>query len=129
MVRKHNFQHFGTSRWEIFRKVKKNKPSRWGGVAKNVFDVPTLHGKHKQKRFPCSMGRPNLTFATPLERECKFERLLNFCCCGFLLIWGRKRSILAGSFKENLKMIQKYMICRKLSKLKMLLKPLVGARF
>ena len=128
MVRKHTSQHFGASRWEIFRKVKKTSLLA-GEVSQKAFlTFPRCMGSTK-KCFPCSMGRPKLTFATPLERECKFERLLNFCCCGFLWIWGRKRSILAGSFKEKLKMTQKHMICLKLTKLKMLLKPLVGARF
>jgi len=27
----------------------KKSHSRWGGVAKSVFDVPTLHGKQNKK--------------------------------------------------------------------------------
>ena len=63
--------------------------SRWGGVAKRVFDVPTLHADQQTKRFPCSMGMLKLIFATPLERECRFDKLLIFCC-GCWWIWGRE---------------------------------------
>ena len=53
------------------RRCEKLKKSRYRqrGVAKTIFDVPTLHGKHKKKRFPCSMGMSKMVFATPLGRE------------------------------------------------------------
>ena len=62
--------------------MKNKSNSRRGGVDECIFDVPTLHGDHKQKRFPCSMGRPKPRIATPLERERRCSQIIR---C--LLLW------------------------------------------
>ena len=49
-----------------------NWHSRSRGVAKIKFDLPMLHGKHFFFCFPCSVGTPKVSFATPLGRECDF---------------------------------------------------------
>ena len=43
--------------------------SRARGVAKTVFGVPMLHGKHCCLCFPCSVGVRFVIFATPPQRE------------------------------------------------------------
>ena len=46
--------------------------SRAWGVAKTVFGLPMLHGKHYFFWSPCSVGMRFVTFATPPQRECDF---------------------------------------------------------
>ena len=50
--------------------------SRARGVAKTVFGIPMLHGKHFFFWSPCSVGMRFVTFATPPQRECDF---FHFC--------------------------------------------------
>ena len=93
--------------------------SRWGGVEKMkkiAFSLGRCRRMHfwrshaawgsQKKRSPCSMGRPTLRIATPLERERLCLQIIRFCCCGFWSMLGRQTGILAGSLKENLKMMK-----------------------
>ena len=50
--------------------------SRARGVAKTVFGIPMLHGKHFFFWSPCSVGMRFVTLATPPLRECYF---FHFC--------------------------------------------------
>ena len=113
---------------EVLKKWKKSN-SRWGGVDECIFGVPTLHGDHKKKRSPCSMGRPKPRIATPLERERRFLQIIRFLLLWILVDFGSANWQPRGEFKGKLENDQKYLIFWKSSKWKMLLKPLVGARF
>ena len=68
LFEKPDFVIFGLPAVDVWKKLKKSH-SRCRVVVKLHFDIPTLHGKHKNKRFPCSMGMSKMVFATPLGRE------------------------------------------------------------
>jgi len=73
MVRKLHFHHFRASRWGGVEKMKKIAFSL-GRCRKKRFWRSHAAWESKKKRFPCSMGMRKLTFATPPERECRFEK-------------------------------------------------------
>ena len=109
MVIQHHFSDFCVSRWGGVEQMNKTN-SRWGGVDKCMFDVATLHGDHKKKRSPCSMGRPKPRIATPLERERRFLQIIRFLLLWILVDLGSANWHPRGEFKGKRENDQKYMI-------------------
>ena len=75
------------------------------------------------------MGVRKVTFATPLERECSSEKNINFCCCGFWWFWGGNKVAKMGTLVRFLIFDKIIGFLKNCQKNKMLLKPMVGARF
>ena len=89
----------------------KKSNSRWGGVDECIFGVPTLHGDHKKKRSPCSMGRPKPRIATPPERERRFLQIIRFLLLWILVDFGSANWHPRGEFKRKLENHKKKHIC------------------
>ena len=113
---------------DVSKKWKKSH-SRWGGVAKVVFCTPTLGADQQNNRLPCSMGVPMLMFATPLERERLFQKWCILCCCEFCWILGGHKVCKMGRPVRFWILLIFRWRPSKVTKSKMLLKPLVVAIF
>ena len=96
LIPKWRFHDFWASRWGRAAKVKKIAFSL-GRCRKSRFSHSHAAWGSKKKWSPCSMGVPKVIFSTPLERECSFEKCINFCCCEFLWFWGSKQVAKMGT--------------------------------
>ena len=115
MVRKVHFHDFRASRWGGVKKMKKQSPSRWGGVANCVISTPTLHGKQK-KTTPMQHGNAKSCFCDTSSARMLVWKFINFCCCGFLWIWGGKKVARMGQpvrFFIFVKIIRNLKKCKK----------------
>ena len=73
MIQKRHLHHFQASRWG--RVTEMNKITfPLERCRKNEFSPYHAAWDAETKRFPCSMGRPNFTFATPLRWEGRFHK-------------------------------------------------------
>ena len=123
-----HFHDFWASRWGGVEKMKKIEFSLGRCRRMHFWRSHAAWGSQK-KRSPCSMGRPKPRIATPLERERRVLQIIRFLLLWILVDFGSANWHPRGEFKGKRENDQKSMIFWKLSKWKMLLKPLVGARF
>ena len=113
MIPKWHFHDFWASRWGRAAKVK-NIAFSLGRCRKSWFSHSYAAWGSEKKRLPCSMGVPKVMFATPLERECSFEKCICFCCCGFWWFWGGNKVAKMGTpvrfliFDKIIRFLKKY---------------------
>ena len=90
MVRKLQFHDYWASRGG--RAAKMTKIAFSSGRCRKHWKSRSHAAWQSNKKWSArSMGMLKTIFATPLDRECLFEKVISFCCCEFWWIWGSEK--------------------------------------
>ena len=96
VVRKRPYHDFWAYRWGRVTKMKKIAFSLERCRKSDKSRSHAAWRSKTKKRLPCSMGVRKLIFATPLERERRFQKLCNFDCCEFCWNLGGQKVCKTG---------------------------------
>ena len=113
---------------EVLKKCKKSHSRCREVLQKSLFALPCCMGS-KKKTLPMQHGSAKNDFCNTSTARMRFFELWFVCCCKYVEIWGQEKNVPAGTLKANSKTMKNYKIFSRLTKSKMFLKPMVGARF